>query len=69
MDLATLEDWAKPRRERLIALDHICAFDAFVMLLNGSVAPFAAAATITESYRNYVEQPPKNGENDRVQRF
>ncbi|KAM0709969.1 hypothetical protein Q7P35_002331 [Cladosporium inversicolor] len=69
MGLATLEDWAKPKRERLMALNHICAFDALVTLLDGSVAPFDAADTITESYRNYVEQPLKNSENDRVQRF
>jgi len=69
MDLETVQDWTKARREYLTAPDHLSAIDALVMLLNGSEAPGAAAAIITRAYSNYVEQPVKDSDSDRVQRF
>jgi hypothetical protein len=69
MDLATVQDWTRSTRERLTASDYLNAIDALAILLNGSEPPSAAAAIITEVYRNYVEHPVKNSDSDRVQRF
>lgn len=69
MDLATVQDWTKVRRERVAASDHLDAIDALAMLLNGSESPSAAAAIITKAYSSYVEQPVKNSDNDRVLPF
>jgi len=69
MDLAAVQDWTKERRERTTASDHVGAIEALAMILNGSGSPSAAATTITKSYGNYVEQPLKNSENNRVYPF
>lgn len=69
MDLATVQDWTKSTREHFTASDHLDAIDALIKLLNGSESPSATAATITKAYSNYVEQPMKNSDSDRVQRF
>jgi hypothetical protein len=69
MDLATVQDWTKSRRDQLTASDYLAAIDALAMLLDGSESPSATAATITRAYSHYVEQPLKNSDSDRVQRF
>jgi hypothetical protein len=69
MDLTAIQDWTKERRERTTASDHVSAIDALGMTLTGSDSPSTAAAMITKSYGNYVEQPLKNSENNRVYPF
>lgn len=69
MDLETVQDWTKAKRERVTAPDHLCGINALVTLLNGSEASSATAAISTRAYSNYVGQPPKNSDSDRVQRF
>jgi hypothetical protein len=69
MVLAAIQDWTKERRERTTASDHVSAIDALAMTLTGSDSPSTAAAMITKSYGNYVEQPLKNCENNRVYPF
>jgi hypothetical protein len=69
MDLAAIQDWAKERRERTTASDHVSAIDALAMTLDGSESPIAVAAMITKSYGSYVEQPLKNSDGNRVYPF
>lgn len=72
MDLTTVQDWMKERRERTTASDHVNAIDALALTLDGSKSPNAAAATITKSYGNCIEQPLKNNDsnmNNRVYPF
>jgi len=69
MDLAAIPNWMRERRGRTTASDHVGAINALAMTLNGSDSPSATAAMITESCREYVEQPLKKSENNRVYPF
>lgn len=56
MDLATIQDWTKGRRELVTTPDHLDAITALATSLNGSEPPGAVAAMIKKAYGSHVEQ-------------